>query len=60
MVTLPNLLDPDFGAVEAEDSGAGIRKGAEGCVADGHLGPVGLTPGEGWAKQQTNHQKTYF
>ena len=46
MVALPDLLDRGIGvAVKAVNGGAGPLKGAEGCVADGHLGPVGLTPG---------------
>ena len=46
MVALPDLLHRNIGAaVKADVGGVGPRKGAEGCVADGHLGPVGLAPG---------------
>ena len=45
MFALPDLLNRSIGvAVKAEVGGVGPLKGAEGGVADGHLGPVGLAP----------------
>ena len=46
MIALPDLLDRNIGAaVKAEVGGVSPLKGAEGGVADGHLGPVGSAPG---------------
>ena len=46
MITLPNLLHRNIGvAVETGVGGVGPLEGAEGYVADGHLGPVGSAPG---------------
>ena len=46
MIALPNLLNRSIGAaVEAGVGGVGPLEGAEGCVADGRLGPVGSAPG---------------
>ena len=46
MVALTDLLNRNIGAaVEAGVGGVDPLKGAEGGVANGHLGPVGLAPG---------------
>ena len=45
MIALPDLLNCNIGvAVKADVDGVGPLEGAEGCVANGHLGPVGLAP----------------
>ena len=45
MIALTNLLNGNIGVAEAGGGGVGPLVGAEGCVADCHLGPVGLAPG---------------
>ena len=45
MIALTDLLNRNIGvAVEADVGGVGPLVGAEGGVANGHLGPVGLAP----------------
>ena len=56
MVALTNLLNRSIGvAVKADVGGVAPLEGAEGGVADGHLGPVGSAPGDrvGKTKDQT-------
>ena len=46
MIALSDLLNRSIGAaVKADVGGVAPLKGAEGCVANGHLGPVGSAPG---------------
>ena len=45
LIALSNLLNCNIGAVEAGGGDVGPLEVADGCVANGHLGPVGLAPG---------------